>query len=122
MVQATFLVAEPKPQEGISARKLVLETALFNVVTAYDGHSALEMLDKFPTVDAVVVHSGLGEEGYRSLIAAASTPNNGVKRLIILISPNATVRDDRADFHLSSHDPKELLDLLLGKYGTRQKS
>ena len=111
MVRPTFLIAEPKPQEGISARKLVLETALYNVITAYDGPGALELLEKFPNVDSVIVHSGLGERDYKRLIDMASTTKPG--RMIVLISPTPGAHHPAAQYHLSSHDPKQLLDLLL---------
>jgi len=61
----------------------------------------------------VIVHSGLGESAYQQVLAEATS---GKKRLVILVSPNGTVRDKRADYHLSSHDPKELLDLAIAKY------
>ncbi|WP_148210067.1 hypothetical protein [Candidatus Korobacter versatilis] len=83
------------------------------MITAYDGPGALGMLEKFPNVDAVIIHSGLGESAYKKLLQAAQS---GKKRLIFLISPNATARDERADFHLSSHDPKELLDIVVDRF------
>lgn len=115
MVRSTFLIAEPRPPEGISARKLVLETALFNVITAYDGDDAMKLLEKFPNVDAIVVHSGLGEYAYTALIEAALRTKPD--RLIILISPGSTARHPKAEISLSSHDPKQLLDLVTQRFG-----
>jgi len=114
MVRPTFLIAEPRPEEGISARKLVLETALYNVITAYDGSDALQLLEKFPRVDAVIVHAGLGEKAYKQLIRSSAEANS--ERMIVLLSPNPTTGTDGAHFHLSSHDPKQLLDLLLNNF------
>jgi response regulator RpfG family c-di-GMP phosphodiesterase len=115
MARPTFLIAEPQPSEGISARKLVLETARYNVITAYKGEEALEMLELFPSVDGVIVHSGLGEHAYREIIdkAAAQKP----ERLIVLVSPSQTASPAAAHYHLSSHDPKQLLDLLIERFG-----
>ena len=114
MVRPTFLVAEPRPGEGISARKLVLETALYNVITAYSGPGALQLLEKFPKVDAVVVHAGLGDKDCKDLIEVAAHRDS--KRLVVLLSPAGTAHHAGAHFHLSSHDPKQLLDLLLERF------
>ena len=114
MVRPTFLIAEPRPHEGISARKLVLETALYNVITAYDGPEALELLEKFPNVDAMIVHAGFGEKMYNEVIQASK--KSDPERMIILLSPNRVTKHDSVDFHLSSHDPKQLLDLLLDRF------
>ncbi len=115
MARPTFLVAEPRPDEGISARKLVLETALFNVITAYDGPEALELLAKYPEVEAVVVHSGLGAAHYRQIIAAAVAQRPD--RLVVLVSPGNHAKDPAAHHHLSSHDPKHLLNLAIDRFG-----
>ena len=114
MVRPTFLIAEPRPTEGISARKLVLETALFNVITAYDGPGAMALLDKFPNVDAVVVHTGLGETYYRQILDAAVASNP--KRFTILLSPDGLVSHPSAHISLCSQDPKQLLDFLLKNF------
>ncbi len=39
-----FLIAEPIPNEGISTRKLLLETAYYNVITAYSPEELLATL------------------------------------------------------------------------------
>jgi hypothetical protein len=41
-------MAEMEPPEGLSARKLVLETGKFNVITAYSVAEALQTLATFP--------------------------------------------------------------------------
>jgi hypothetical protein len=116
MPRPTFLVAEPQPTEGISARKLVLEAARYNVITAYKAPEAFEMLDLFPAVNGVIIHSGLGENSYKGIIekAASDQPD----RLIVLLSPTQTISHPAVHYHLSSHDPKQLLDLLVGRFGT----
>ena len=115
MARPTFLVAEPRPDEGISARKLVLETALFNVITAYDGPEALELLARYPAVEAVVVHSGLGEAKYGKIIDTAL--KDKPERLVVLVSPGNNAKYPGAHHHLSSHDPKHLLDLAIERFG-----
>jgi response regulator RpfG family c-di-GMP phosphodiesterase len=55
------LMIEVEQPEGVSARKLVLETAKHNVITAYSGKSGLQLFHRFPNVDAVVIHSRMGD-------------------------------------------------------------
>jgi len=40
----TFLMAEPEPEQALSTRKLVLETAKFNVITAPLGTRGIRYL------------------------------------------------------------------------------
>jgi peroxiredoxin len=49
------MIVEPEPNEALSVRKLVVETAKFNVVTAYSTSEAKELLRLFPNVDATVI-------------------------------------------------------------------
>ena len=42
---------EPEPNEALSVRKLVVETAKFNVTTAYSAAEAKELLQKLPRGD-----------------------------------------------------------------------
>ena len=118
MARPTFLVAEPEPPDGISARKLVLETGQFNVITAYSTEEALEAIDLFPRVDAVIMHCQLRDN--HSRIASAAKERNS-KRKVIAISPRP-VRVKDADHHLSSHEPQELLNLLRDLYGDPRKA
>src|ERR1051326_6469868 len=50
----TFLIVESEPQQGLSTRKLLIETAKHNVLTAYSPHEGLETLRRFPYVDCIV--------------------------------------------------------------------
>ncbi|HUR37187.1 MAG TPA: hypothetical protein VM009_05180, partial [Terriglobales bacterium] len=55
-----FIVAEPEPDQALSVRKLVIETAKFNVITAHDVDELMESVQKFKNVNAVILHSGMG--------------------------------------------------------------
>ncbi len=55
MVRPCFLVVDREFEGSISTRKLVIETAKFNVITAYSFDEALETLEQFPRVHCVVV-------------------------------------------------------------------
>jgi CheY-like chemotaxis protein len=48
------MIVEKEPAEGLSTHKLLIETAKHNVLTAYSGSEGLEMLQRFPDVDAIV--------------------------------------------------------------------
>src|SRR4051812_48605380 len=43
MARPTLLVAEPEPEAALSVRKLVLETAKFNVLTAHSDEETVEL-------------------------------------------------------------------------------
>lgn len=55
MERPTILIAEEEPGAALSTRKLVLETAKFNVLTAHSTREAITVFQKFPNVSAVVV-------------------------------------------------------------------
>ena len=48
MVRPCFLVIDREYASSISTRKLVIETAKLNVITAYSGAEAIETLKRFP--------------------------------------------------------------------------
>jgi hypothetical protein len=54
------LVAEPEPSQALSVRKLVLETAKHNVLTAHSTREALDLFHLFPNVSMAVL---VGDEG-----------------------------------------------------------
>lgn len=55
MPRPTVQVAEPEPGEALSVRKLLQETAKFNVLTAHRGPEAQELFDRFPKLDLVIL-------------------------------------------------------------------
>jgi response regulator RpfG family c-di-GMP phosphodiesterase len=105
----TFLVIEPQPAEGLSVRKLVLETAFYNVLTGYSAKEGVQLLLDFPKVDAVVVHAEMkpsGEALVKKLKEIAP------KLPVVLITPNGSSSYKPADHGVSSHDPQGLLEKL----------
>jgi hypothetical protein len=62
-------MVEVEQPEGISARKLILETARHNVITAYTGKGALELLRRFPNVDVAVVHTEQEDTSFEKTIS-----------------------------------------------------
>src|SRR5277367_7155698 len=59
MNRPCFLVIDREFPGSISTRKLVIETAKFNVLNAYSGQEALEVLSRFPAVSGVVLDGGI---------------------------------------------------------------
>jgi len=116
MPYGTFLVIEVEQPEGISTRKLVLETAKHNVITAYDGNEGLRLLERFPAVDAVVVHSRIQPMGCRELAETVKLKRPELP--VVIVAPDQSYDCTKVDKVISSHSPQDLLNTLedlLGK-------
>jgi|SRR3954463_1607040 DNA-binding NtrC family response regulator len=113
MFRPTILIAEQEPNEALSVRKLVVQTAKFNVVSAYTAKEAKELLDKFPNFQAAVVVSDL--EDCEKVASAAKATNPSMP--VIVLSPNPSYRCGNADHRISSHEPEELVNLLRSLFG-----
>ena len=109
MVRPCFLVVDPEHSGSISTRKLVIESAKLNVITAYSGGEAIETLNKFPAVDGVVCNTEMRDMPVYRLVAALKEHNPKVP--VILVGPGAG-GTPQADYHVDSFDPKRLLELL----------
>ena len=112
-----FLVIEREYPGNISARKLVIETAKMNVITAYSSAEGVATLRRFPGVDGVVLSAEVND-------MPCATAAQELKRVrpsvpLIVISPNAHESCDHADHRLSSHDPQRLLEVLRGVVETQ---
>ena len=113
-MRLAVLMIEVEQLEGISTRKLVLETARHNVITAYTKDAGAELLRRFPNVDLAVVHSELDDASFKETVSE-------LKRIratlpVIGISPRADADKDGADYLITSHDPQALLNLLAEKF------
>lgn len=109
MPRPTLLVAEPEPHGALSTRKLVLETGKFNVLTAHSTGEALELVRLFPNVSAAVLVS---DDHIDCDEIAAAVKNQLGNRPVVSLAARIGVRCARADHHLSSHEPEELLNLM----------
>jgi hypothetical protein len=109
-------MAEVEPPEGLSARKLVLETGKFNVLTTYSIQEALDTLATFPNVHALVLHAALCKGiDCNQVIGDVKARNPGL--ITIILSPVETSDFAFADHVVSSHEPQDLLDLLRSRFG-----
>jgi len=106
-----FLVIDREFPGSISTRKLVLETAKFNVITAYSGREGLETMRRFPGIDGVVMDGDVEDipsdelmQSFKSL--APETP-------VIVICPPSGFYPN-ADLRVDSFQPGLLLEALRG--------
>ena len=113
MRSLVLLMIENEHPEGISARKLVVETAKHNVLTAYNHADGIELLQRFPKVDAVLVHALVGNRDRLIADVLALVPEVP----IIVTSPVDDVSYRGATYVLPSHEPGALLALLAKAFG-----
>jgi hypothetical protein len=113
-VRLVILMIEVEQPEGISARKLLLETARHNVITAYGGNVGLALFRRFPNVDLAVVHTELADASFERTVDGLKAINPRLP--IIGITPVADRQHSGADHIISSHDPQVLLTLLAERY------
>ena len=101
-----FLVIDPPDPESLSSRKLVLESAMFNVLTAYSADAGVELITHMP-VHAMIVHErAFGRAAAAEIIDALKQKRP--KTPVIVLSPNPSPLEG-ADHVLSSYDPIELV-------------
>lgn len=107
MVRPCFLVIDKQFASAISARKLVIETALLNVITAYSGKEAIATLARFPKVDGVVLDTEVEGRPCDEIIAELRKIRSNLP--IITVSPSGHARCGSENYHVSSYDPQDLL-------------
>ena len=107
-------MAEPEPDQAISARKLVLETAKFNVITAHSAGEAMQLCERFPGIDALIIHGTLPGDCAKIVARFKAAHDN---RPAILLAPSPSTSCDGVDHNISSHSPEELLRLLRELFG-----
>jgi hypothetical protein len=113
-MRLVVLMIEVEPPEGISARKLLLETARHNVISAYGGAVGLALLRRFPKVDVAVVHTELADSSFDQTVHALKAINPHLP--VVGITPFPDRPAAGADHVVSSHDPQALLKLLAERF------
>jgi CheY-like chemotaxis protein len=106
MARATFLIIEKEQPEGLSSRKLVVETAKYNVLTAYSAKEGLEIFREHP-VTAVVLHASVDDMPCDAVVKTIKTQQPDVP--VILLSATGLDECKPADKVIGSHNPEELL-------------
>ena len=113
MLRPTFLIAEPEPEHALSTRKLVLETAKYNVITAHSSQELREAIEVFPGCNAIIIHEHLLQDPAAMIKDVKRRLSNTP---VILLSPNLGEMVG-ADYRLGSHDAQELLQLVRRLFG-----
>ncbi len=110
MVRPCFLVIDREHSGSISTRKLVIESAKFNVITAYSGAEALETFERFPLIDGVVLNASIHDVPCEKVVATtrARAPQCPI---IVIQGPSAELCPG-ASHYIDSFDPATLLELL----------
>jgi CheY-like chemotaxis protein len=107
-------MVEVEQPEGISARKLILETARHNVITAYSGQGAVDLLRRFPNVDLAVIHTELEDDAFERTVRQLKAIRLDLP--IIAITPDSDRQAKDVDYVVSSYDPQLLLQLLAERF------
>ncbi len=110
MVRPCFLVIDPEHSGSISTRKLIIETAKFNVITAYSSREAIDTLKNFPAVSGVVLDAAIRDMPCTQLVRLLKEVRRGIP-VVAVGTPRAS-HCEGADFFLDTFDPARLLDLL----------
>lgn len=114
MPRPTLLVAEPEPAQALSVRKLVLETAKYNVLTAHSTHEALDLFRLFPNINVAVV---VASPEVNCEVVGRSIKEVIDKIPVVVLSPRIGDKCENADHMLSSHEPEQLVNLIRSLVG-----
>lgn len=116
MLRPALIIAEPEPADGLSTRKLVLETAKFNVLTAHSTQEAIETYKLFPNSAAAVVVASAEIDSAKVVDAIRKGDPPG-KLPVIALSPRIGFTCEGADYILPSREPHALLELVRNLFG-----
>ena len=119
MTELVILMLETEQPEGLSARKLVVETAKHNVITAYCPSTGLDLLRRFPAVNAVLVHSALIDQRPTLLSEVRDIAPHA---RTIVACPTQHAIFEQADWVVDSHQPQQLLNLLVREFHVSARS
>ena len=109
-VRPCFLIVDPEHGGAISTRKLVVETAKLNVMTAYSGAEAIETLRKFPALDGVVLDAVVRDIPCAELVHSLKAISPGTH--IVVVGSTRPWDCAGADTYLDSFQPVPLLEQL----------
>jgi hypothetical protein len=110
MTRPCFLVIDREHSGSISTRKLVLESAKLNVITAYSGSEALETFARFPNIDGLVLNAAIHDVPCETVVGTirAQAPNVPI---IVIQGPSSQPCPGASHF-VDSFDPASLLELV----------
>jgi len=103
-----ILVVENEYPGNIPTRKLVLESAKLNVLTAFTPDEAIQALQRFPNIDGIVLDTQLRGRDCAMLIEDLRALQPDMP--IITISPTGQTPCGNENIHVSSYDPVHLIE------------
>ena len=103
-----FLVVDREFAGSISSRKLVIETAKFNVITAYSFAEARATLERFPRIHGAVVTLDHDEQA-AEFLRWMRTSYSHVKTVA---TGAGDLAEGLADRHIEGYAPDKLLGVL----------
>lgn len=95
-------------------RKLVLETAKFNVLTAHSTREAIDLFHLFPNVCSAILACG---DKINCATVAEAIKSITQKVPVIVLLPHVAPHSPIADHSVSSHEPEKLLELVRSLFG-----
>ncbi len=110
VIRPCFLVIDHEFPDSISTRKLVLETAKYNVITAYSGNEAIETFRLYPNINGIVMNEAVTGMDCAVLVKELRAIRSDV--LLIVTSSRGTTDCVMADHQLDNFDPASLLKML----------
>jgi CheY-like chemotaxis protein len=118
-IRPCFLVIDNQYPGTISTRKLVIETAQLNVLSAYSAKEALALLTRFPDVNGIVFDTETPGMPCKEFIRRLREIRSDVP--LISVSPSGHDPCDGEQYHVSSYDPQALLNQLRHISGHEQQ-
>jgi DNA-binding NtrC family response regulator len=110
MARPCFLLIDREFPGSISTRKLVIETARFNVIRAFSALEALETLKEFPAVHGVVIDAEIHGMSGDELVTRLKEIKPGIP--VVVICAPGDGECSAADYQVESLDPRKLLEAL----------
>ena len=109
-MRVIVLMIEVEQPEGLSARKLVLETSKHNVITAYNAKDGIQLFRRFPHMDAVVIHVDVSDMHFDEIVRQIREIRPNVP--IIALSPVGALAIAGVEYVIPSHEPQAILKVL----------
>ncbi|MFL6428487.1 MAG: response regulator [Acidobacteriaceae bacterium] len=110
VIRPCFLVIDHEFPDSISTRKLVLEAAKYNVITAYGGTEAVETFKLYPNISGILMNEAVTGMDCASLVKELRAIRSDV--LLIVTSSRGITDCVVADHQLDNFDPASLLKML----------
>ena len=115
-VRPTFLVVEPEPGHALSTRKILLETAKFNVITAHSWPEASALFAQFPDINGVIltneVDDGISSEDFTQIVRTKKP-----KMPIVVIGDRFDNKPGEPSYRIPPYEPEQLILLLRELFG-----